>query len=37
VSVTARDYLTSFDGIGPEGDASTRNDLGLFASVAMRF
>jgi hypothetical protein len=37
VSLTARDYLSAFDGIGPEGDSSTRNDLGLFASVGARF
>jgi hypothetical protein len=37
VSLTARDYLTPFDGIGPEADSSTRNDLGLFASIGARF
>jgi outer membrane protein with beta-barrel domain len=35
--LTARDYLSAFDGIGVEGDSSARNDLSLFASVGLRF
>ncbi|HYG67201.1 MAG TPA: outer membrane beta-barrel protein [Anaeromyxobacteraceae bacterium] len=37
VALTARDYLTDFDGVGAEGDSSTRNDLSLFASVGYAF
>jgi hypothetical protein len=35
--LTARDYLSAFDGIGAEVDSTARNDLGLFASVGARF
>jgi hypothetical protein len=37
VSLTARDYLSAFDGLAGEADSSTSNDLSMFASVGMRF
>jgi hypothetical protein len=37
LGLTARDYITAFDGLAGEADSTTRNDLGLFASVAYRF
>ncbi|WP_242393218.1 outer membrane beta-barrel protein [Anaeromyxobacter oryzisoli] len=37
VSLTARDYLTPFNGIGRETSTQTRNDLALFGSVGVRF
>lgn len=35
--LTARDYLTSFDGLAGGGLSEARNNLGLFASAGMRF
>lgn len=35
--LTARDYLSAYDGLQGERDTSARNDLGLFASVGFRF
>ncbi len=35
--LTARDYVSAFDGVGVEGDSTARNDLALFASVGLRF
>jgi hypothetical protein len=36
--VTARDYLTAFDGLGAyEVSSTARNDLSLFGSVGLRF
>jgi hypothetical protein len=38
VSLTARDFISAFDGIGSaEDDASAHNEIGLFASVGLRF
>jgi outer membrane protein with beta-barrel domain len=37
VSLTARDYLTPFDGIARKVSTTTRNDLALFGSVGVRF
>lgn len=37
LGLTARDYLTAFDGLTGEESSSTRNDLSLFASVGLRF
>lgn len=37
LGLTARDYLTAYDGLAGEDESSTRNDLGLFASIAYRF
>lgn len=36
VSLTVRDYISSFDGIGAETESETRNDLGVFASIGVR-
>lgn len=35
--LTARDYLSAFDGVAIEGDSTARNDLALFASMGLRF
>lgn len=35
--LTARDYLSAFDGLGVEVDSTARNDLALFASLGYRF
>ncbi len=35
--LTARDYLSAFDGVGTKVDSTARNDLALFASVGYRF
>ncbi len=35
--VSARDYITAFDGLSGNEDATTRNDLGVFAGIGMRF
>lgn len=32
-----RDNLTSFDGLSGDDDGTTRNDLGVFAGIGMRF
>jgi outer membrane protein with beta-barrel domain len=37
LGLTARDYLTAYDGLTGQDESSTRNDLGLFASIAYRF
>lgn len=37
LGLTARDYVSAFDGLDGAGDSTTRNDLGLFASVGLRF
>jgi hypothetical protein len=37
VSLTARDYVSHYDGLGLTSESTTRNDLGLFGSVGVRF
>lgn len=37
LGLTARDYLTAFDGLQGTESSTARNDLSLFASVGMRF
>ncbi len=37
LGLTARDYVTAYDGLAGEADQTARNDLGLFASVSVRF
>ncbi|WP_242342140.1 outer membrane beta-barrel protein [Anaeromyxobacter terrae] len=37
VGLTARDYVTAYDGLAGEADSTARNDLGLFGSVSVRF
>lgn len=37
LGLSARDYVSAFDGIGDEADSTTRNDLGLLASLGVRF
>lgn len=37
LSLTARDYVSHFDGLGLQSESDTRNDLSLFTSVGFRF
>lgn len=37
VRLSARDYVTSFDGLDGSGDDEARNDVSIFAGVGMRF
>ncbi len=37
LGVTARDYISDYDGIGVEEGSNTRNDVALFTSIGARF
>jgi hypothetical protein len=37
IGVTARDYISDYDGIGADEESSTRNDVSLFTTVGVRF
>lgn len=37
VRLSARDYVTSFDGLDGTGDDEARNDVSIFAGIGMRF